>query len=488
MKCHALLIGINTYHPLAPLSYARNDATAFKAALEAECGFDSDDITLMQCGVEGGLRVERDYIKNQLDALLLLKDLDLLIFGFWGHGFSQDGNHRYLCSISTTNTDLARTAIPLGIVNETLRQVGARNTVMILDCCQNRSIGRDSALPELEAGAQAHYAAAARDIQSHCASQSKGLATTAVLSACSEGQRAFEWDSREQGIFTAHMLDALKMGKTRLSELVDYVQAKTPLTAQQEVHSAQDPFLEMKGGVDINLARYTAPLPIVKKVPQVLRQDYFLPTLSPLLLEIISKAKESEDAHVRKYAEACESGDPDGFYFLGTAYEFNEGIIGVDESKYLRHKKALALYSKGCDLGDILCCQSAGMMCDESRLGMVESDVSKAYEFYARACELGDADTCVMVGWRYMTDCQQTKNPELASKAVNCFLKACEMGNADGFNFLGMMYANNLGVAGTSAQRNAKAMELYAKACDMGCDAACSNLEKLKRRLQNQEN
>lgn len=262
MKSHALLIGINQYHPLAKLSYAKNDAVAFKTALEETCGFDSDEITLMQCEVEGGLRAERDHIQAQLDSLRLRKDLDLLIFGFWGHGFSQSKGHRYLCGISTTDSDPARTAISLGAVNETLRQVGARNTLMILDCCQNRNFGRNAVAPTLSEGTRAFYAAAARDTLSNLAkTEPSGVTTSAILSSCGEGQRAFEWPKKKHGIFTAHLLDGLAMGKTRISDLVEHVQEKTRLTAWDVVQGAQDPFLEMTGGGNIDLARAASPPP-----------------------------------------------------------------------------------------------------------------------------------------------------------------------------------------------------------------------------------
>lgn len=538
MKCHALLIGINTYHPLAPLSYARNDARAFKAALETECGFAPADITLMQCGVEGGLRAEQSHIENQLNALKLMKNMDLLIFGFWGHGFSQDGNHRYLCSISTTNTDLARTAIPLGIVNETLRQVGARNTVMILDCCQNRSIGRDSAMPELEVGAQAQYAATARDIQSHRANRNKGTATTAVLSACGEGQRAFEWPAREQGIFTAHMLDALKMGKTRLSELVDYVQEKTPLTARQEVQNAQEPFLEMKGGGDINLARHATPPPIAKTVPTnkiwwVSREgaadgpytedeissmivageitqesplwhkglggwkaitgfaqwkgaaapppppdkpSSFLSTLSPLLRETIAEARARRNEEHNKHAKACENGEARGFYNLAEIYSNSQGFR---LKKAEREAKSVALFTKAYEMGDMDSCNKLGVMYDLHRgvIGTKKQREAKAIEFFSEASERGDANGFTNLGRMYEKNrgVSGTQNQRDA-KAVEFYTKACEMGSATAYYNLGWMYQKGRGVSGTKTEREAKAVKYYTKACKMGSAAACNNL------------
>ncbi len=53
MKRRALLIGVNQYHLLGNLSYARQDAEAVAGALCQHCGFTEQDITLMTCQSEG---------------------------------------------------------------------------------------------------------------------------------------------------------------------------------------------------------------------------------------------------------------------------------------------------------------------------------------------------------------------------------------------------------------------------------------------------
>jgi len=56
MKKQALLIGLNEYQVLKKLKYARGDAEEFSHHLQRYCGFSEQDITLMSCRAEGGLR------------------------------------------------------------------------------------------------------------------------------------------------------------------------------------------------------------------------------------------------------------------------------------------------------------------------------------------------------------------------------------------------------------------------------------------------
>ena len=94
MKRRALLIGIDSYHMLGDLKYARRDAEAFASALQERCGFDPSYVTLMTCQAEGGLNAHSRYIEHALDELQKERNLDLLIVGFWGHGFAPQPGRR----------------------------------------------------------------------------------------------------------------------------------------------------------------------------------------------------------------------------------------------------------------------------------------------------------------------------------------------------------------------------------------------------------
>ena len=92
MKRYALLVGINKYHTLGNLSYARQDAEAFKQTLCERYGFKPHEAQLMTCESGGASMALSAYLEDALDRVAKKTDLDLLVFGFWGHGFhSEDG-------------------------------------------------------------------------------------------------------------------------------------------------------------------------------------------------------------------------------------------------------------------------------------------------------------------------------------------------------------------------------------------------------------
>ena len=202
MKKRALLIGINEYHLLGGLKYARQDAEAVAGALCSHCGFSDQEITVMSCRAEGATMGFSRYIEHALMDLTDCRELDLLVFGFWGHGFSPSPGKRYLCGMDTAEHDFERTAVSFDVVKAKLAQVQAANTLLLLDCCQNRPSGRAMSAEPMTVGEEATLAGLARDIQAaQRAEQKTMIPTVAILNACREGQKAYEWDTRKHGIF-----------------------------------------------------------------------------------------------------------------------------------------------------------------------------------------------------------------------------------------------------------------------------------------------
>jgi uncharacterized caspase-like protein len=203
----ALLVGINKYKTLGGLAYARQDAEAFAGMLRERRGFAERDVRLMTCESEGTSEALARYVEIALDDLRGRNDLDLLVFGFWGHGFGGEGGRRYLCGIDTVQGELERTSLSLDVVRAKLIQAGALDTLVILDCCQNRAAGRGAGAEVLGRGTEERFGALARDVSAKVRSGGKrGVPTVAVLNSCREGQCAYEWEQRKHGIFTGHLL------------------------------------------------------------------------------------------------------------------------------------------------------------------------------------------------------------------------------------------------------------------------------------------
>lgn len=261
MKRRALLIGVNQYHLLGKLSFARQDAEGFAESLCKYCGFTDQDITLMTCQSEGALIPLSRYIEHALMSLADESNVDLLVFGFWGHGFVADSSGRYLCGVDTVETDLERSAISMDVVKAKLTQVQATNTLLVLDCCQNRSVGRSAFADAMSPGEEAQLGAMARDIQAARRQQMENVTsipTVAILNACREGQRAYEWEARRHGIFTAHLLDGLREGVLSISQLSHMVSSRTAKTTRDIWGQQQTPFITIQGSGDLFLANGTA--------------------------------------------------------------------------------------------------------------------------------------------------------------------------------------------------------------------------------------
>ena len=258
MKRRALLVGSQQYQMLGDLKYARNDAVATSEAFQEHCGFQRESITLMTCQAEGGLKSHATYIEQALDNLRQeqldqSEPLDLLVFGFWGHGFAPSAGHRYLCGVETMENRLESTALSLQLVQAKLKQIPAHNTLIILDCCQNSPAGRAASAPPMPSGEQTALDSMARDIKAIHKKYNQSLdPTVAILSACGEGEKAYEWEERQHGIFTAHFLDGLRNGKSGIADLAQFTRQQVSRTARDLFHQSQTPKLMLEGG-DIRL-------------------------------------------------------------------------------------------------------------------------------------------------------------------------------------------------------------------------------------------
>lgn len=239
MKKHAILIGVNEYQFLGKLDFARQDAEAVAQALKENYGFADDEITLMTCG--GDLApLDRDAVTDILTPECVGQDLDLFLFGFWGHGLLEDGT-RYLCPMAQRGKNVAKYGISMDEIKTRLVNLRAKNVCLFLDCCQSKAPGRDIVLSTFRAN----------DTRTLVEELGR-VSTVAILNACSEGQRAYEWAQRRHGIFTAHLLDALGQPVRKTSELFQSIRDKVSQTASQKQY-VQTPFYDCRGGSDIDL-------------------------------------------------------------------------------------------------------------------------------------------------------------------------------------------------------------------------------------------
>jgi uncharacterized caspase-like protein len=130
----ALVVGNAAYTDAGALANPTNDA---------------DDIAAVLAKRDFAVIRKTDCTHKQMDIALkefraTLKDSDVGLFFFAGHGMQIDGEN-YLAAIDTdvdTETDAKHSSLPLNRVIETLEKSGTATNIIVLDACRNNPFER----------------------------------------------------------------------------------------------------------------------------------------------------------------------------------------------------------------------------------------------------------------------------------------------------------------------------------------------------------
>ncbi len=257
MKKQALLIGINEYQILPELKYARQDAESVEQALKQNYCFSDDEVMLLTDAKPGLFKPSnRRIIEKHLEKLAS-QDLDLFIFGFWGHGLFRNGQ-RYFCPLDAISEDIEELGLSFDSLQRLLSNIKAKNTCLILDCCQKVHDRGDEEV--LTIADQAVMENMARDIVlRRKEKEPEFVSNVAILNSCKQGQAAYEWDSRKHGIFTAHLLDAMNRRFDSVAQIVSYISKNVEKTAM-ELGKTQTPFYKLEGDISLPVDTKSSPL------------------------------------------------------------------------------------------------------------------------------------------------------------------------------------------------------------------------------------
>ncbi|MEL6440892.1 MAG: DnaJ C-terminal domain-containing protein [Cyanobacteria bacterium J06621_8] len=228
-KNQAIVIGINQYHFLQPLKYAKRDAEAMQDFLLKYAGFErifffTDDSESIGGKSTKPFRANLLRVMRQLFEYPFMGKGDNFWFFFSGHGIPY-ANKDYLMPIDGDPEDIENTGIATRDISDRLRRCGADNVVMILDAC--RSEGKKSGLG---IGQQTE----------------KEAKRTGVISffSCSPNQYSYEIDTLQQGVFTTALLEGLGVrGRCATVErLNQYLEYRVPeLLQNRSLH--QTPYV-----------------------------------------------------------------------------------------------------------------------------------------------------------------------------------------------------------------------------------------------------
>ena len=200
----AVLIGIANYKNLSPLAdnvkgasgpfnlrFAEKDATDFKTLLRSgRMGSNWEIVDLI------GPRASYETVDLTLKSLESdLKEKDLLLFFFSGHGFG-DNDSSYLFLQDSVYEKLPQTAMSLGKLRRWAVNLKAKHVILFLDACRSGLLGTAKGTSTFK------YAFEATQF-----GQSPGK--VAITSSLGMDQ-SYEWPAHQNGYFTALLISALK--------------------------------------------------------------------------------------------------------------------------------------------------------------------------------------------------------------------------------------------------------------------------------------
>ena len=255
-KKWALLVGVEQYDSpdINRLDFAVKDVSAVANVMAQRLGY---KVRVMTSDRKDAGDVDRPTNINVFKTLdRLSEDIgpdDTFVFYFSGHGFSKDGQN----FLGTVNADpasvetLELSAIPLTILQKKVQKLKARQIVFIMDACRNDpEKGKGDGDNRLTNSFSKSLIVAAK-------SSSAPNASSAILFACSEGERAFEDPQHKQSAFTYYLLEALsgkavKSGAITMNDVADYVQQQVTDWARDH-NKKQTPELKSEGAARLFL-------------------------------------------------------------------------------------------------------------------------------------------------------------------------------------------------------------------------------------------
>ncbi len=208
MKRAAVIVGVNRYErdpSIRPLLYADADCTELHGFLKHKAGYDA-------------VRLLRDPTKSEiLDAVEKtangLASGDLLVFFFAGHGIEYAGNHLLLCRPARLAwLKHYDEAIPVDHLRDMTAKKGLAR-VLILDCCRS-----DLMLTRGAGGNGFQGEAGLRDVVARETAPVDQEGSVTILCSCTDGKQALELPHREQGLFTAALLEVMQESLTEGKE------------------------------------------------------------------------------------------------------------------------------------------------------------------------------------------------------------------------------------------------------------------------------
>jgi predicted MPP superfamily phosphohydrolase len=222
----AVMVGVNDYQYFAKLRYCRQDAIDLAGAFRETLEF--QHVLEFHEAAGPGFQPTRDSIFQKLADIRQeheLKPIDLLVFYFSGHGINEGGKD-YLLPIGARPPDVKRLGIRVKDLVDSLKDIGCKNTMMLIDACREAVTG-------------AKGTAAIGDDSSVLISQAGMVA----FFSCDPRERSYEIDPLGHGSFTFCLLQAIREAAiSTAAELDFYMKEKVPKINKKYQKPLQRPY------------------------------------------------------------------------------------------------------------------------------------------------------------------------------------------------------------------------------------------------------
>ena len=252
---YALVIGISNYperenpkNGFPALKYAHRDAADFAAYLTSH-GFNRENVWLLTN--EGA---QRKAIISHLEKLrtnCAQSRNPLIIVFFSGHGWPGTDDRHYLVPHDAEGGEnLEASAINNDYFRECLAKMKTDKLVVFIDACHAGSVG--GAIKGIKGDRPAYQAASVLG----------GGDGRYIIASCKPEQKSWEWEEKEHGIFTEHLLELLRgegdeeipFEEIRVSNLFEALGPRVKKTALEIHGQDQEPNNEGSGSSSITLA------------------------------------------------------------------------------------------------------------------------------------------------------------------------------------------------------------------------------------------
>ena len=474
----ALVIG-NQNYGRKPLQNPLHDAQDLDGELKSDLGFATTLLT------DADLPTMERTINRFTGGI---KPGDVALVYYSGHGMEVSGEN-YLLPVdfsAADEVDVKYKAYPASRLRDRLRAAGAGMTIIILDAC------RDNPFRSWKSEAGGGLAA-------------MGGAGSFIAFAADEGKTADDNPGQRNGLFTKHLLAALREPGLSIDEVFNHVRAGV----NRESGGRQTPFVYTgvigtfrfreatavvatnQPVIDLDMERYIAvkesrdPVQLEEAAGKMRREDLAeilreraramrstAVTNSPTpALDKAQLTKDADAAFNRKdyatafsaYQKLALADDAHGMVQFGYLYDKGYGT----KQDYAR---AADWYRRAADAGQIYAMYNLGVLYEKG--SGVNQDYSQAAIWYRKAADAGDPAGMRGIAILY-DDGHGFKQDDL--QALNWYRKSADAGDTIGMNNIGVMYETGQGVPKDLNQ----AASWYRKAAEGGYEKAKENLKRL---------